>query len=236
MLKKKRIGWRFPFKAFLKSLGVIKMTKLEIFTTRKKIYLVPTQKKMENNDSLYFTNLKHRQQQQPLLLLTGLIQIMTSDKPSFHKEGKSTIKIVHDNNKNNNTKQHKRPITPKDISSQSQKVKDSPFVEELVLTGRPNWKKAPQQIKQRYKGIYLILLSIPIMGITTFEIIRRLEGKSTKKIQQGERLSNGINRDFDEQEKIKVEKESIMYKIFGKDFFLDGFTSKTIKSNQEKKE
>ena len=73
---------------------------------------------MENNDIeisfLYFTNLKHRQQQQPLLLLlTGLIQIMTSDKPSFHKEGKSTIKIVHDNNKNNNTKQHKRPITPK---------------------------------------------------------------------------------------------------------------------------
>ena len=26
------------------------MTKLEIFTTRKKINLVPTQKKMENND------------------------------------------------------------------------------------------------------------------------------------------------------------------------------------------
>lgn len=49
-VEKKRIGWRFPFKAFLKSLGVIKMTKLEIFTTRKKINLVPTQKKMENND------------------------------------------------------------------------------------------------------------------------------------------------------------------------------------------
>ncbi|KAF6069554.1 hypothetical protein FOB64_003196 [Candida albicans] len=104
---------------------------------------------------------------------------MTSDKPSFHKEGKSTIKI---------------------------KVKDSPFVEELVLTGRPNWKKAPQQIKQRYKGIYLILLSIPIMGITTFEIIRRLEGKSTKKIQQGERLSNGINRILMNKKKLKLKK------------------------------
>ena len=163
---------------------------------------------------------------------------MTSDKPSFHKEGKSTIKIVHDNKHNPKTQQ--RPITPKDIPSQASssllKPQDSPFVEELVLTGRPNWKKAPQQIKQRYKGIYLILLSIPIIGITTFEIIQRLEGRSTKKIQQGERLPNGINRDFDEQEKIKVEKESIMYKIFGKDFFLDGFTSKTIKNNSEKKE
>ena len=67
------------------------MTKLEIFTTRKNLFSTHT--KMENNDSFYFTNLKHRQQQQLLLLLlTGLIQIMTSDKPSSIKKENQLLK------------------------------------------------------------------------------------------------------------------------------------------------
>ncbi|KAL6450910.1 hypothetical protein SBY92_001158 [Candida maltosa Xu316] len=143
----------------------------------------------------------------------------SSHKPSFHKEGKSTIKVV------NGKKSSRIPAT-----------QHSPFVEELVLTGRPNWKKAPPQLKQRYRGIFLVLLSIPIIGMSSFEIIRRLEGKSTKRVRQGERLPDGTNRNYSEEEKIKVEQESVMYKIFGKDFFLDGFTSKTRKSESEKKE
>ncbi|EMG45379.1 hypothetical protein G210_4439 [Candida maltosa Xu316] len=152
----------------------------------------------------------------------------SSHKPSFHKEGKSTIKVV------NGKKSSRIPITPRDIPEQA--TQHSPFVEELVLTGRPNWKKAPPQLKQRYRGIFLVLLSIPIIGMSSFEIIRRLEGKSTKRVRQGERLPDGTNRNYSEEEKIKVEQESVMYKIFGKDFFLDGFTSKTRKSESEKKE
>lgn len=155
---------------------------------------------------------------------------MSSEKPSFHKEGKSTIKLTTNNNNNNKTNTSKGNTTPK------VKTKSSPFVEELVQTGRPNWQKAPPQIKQRYKGIYLILLSLPVLGVTSFEMYRRLEGKSTKKIQQGERLPHGGNRDFDEQEKINVEQNSLMYKIFGRDFFTDGFTSQTRKQTSEKKE
>lgn len=152
---------------------------------------------------------------------------MSSEKPSFHKEGKSTIKITTNDCKNNSSNR------PKGKPQSS--TKSSPFVEELVQTGRPNWKKAPPQIKQRYKGIYLVLLSIPVLGVTSFEMYRRLEGRSAKKIQQGERLPNGMNRDFDEEEKIKVEQNSLMYRIFGRDFFTEGFTSQTRKPNVEKK-
>ena len=139
--------------------------------------------------------------------------------PSFHKQGGSTVRIQ----------------SPQ-LHLKNSKPKESPFVQELVLTGRPNWEKAPPQLKQRYKGIFLVLLSVPIIFITSFEMYQRLEGQSTKKIQQGEKLPNGVNRDFDEVEKYKVEKESVMYKLFGKDFFLDRFTSKTMKvDNDDKK-
>ncbi|KAI5970873.1 hypothetical protein CANMA_000033 [Candida margitis] len=139
--------------------------------------------------------------------------------PSFHKQGRSTVRIQSPEQKLKNAK-----------------PKESPFVHELVLTGRPNWDKAPPQLKQRYKGIFLVLLSVPIILITSFEMYQRLEGQSTKKIQQGEKLPNGVNRDFEESEKYKVEKESFMYKLFGKDFFLDGFTSKTMKADNNEKE
>ncbi|CCG23015.1 hypothetical protein CORT_0D01670 [Candida orthopsilosis Co 90-125] len=138
--------------------------------------------------------------------------------PSFHKQRGSTVRIQSPEPKLKNTK-----------------PKESPFVQELVLTGRPNWDKAPPQLKQRYKGIFLVLLSVPVIFITSFEMYQRLEGQSTKKIQQGEKLPNGGNRDFDEIEKYKVEKESVMYKLFGRDFFLDGFTSKTMKADNDDK-
>lgn len=85
---------------------------------------------------------------------------MTSDKPSFHKEGKSTIKIVHDNK--HNPKTQKRPITPKDIPSQASssllKPQDSPFVEELVLTGRPNWKKLLNKSNNDIKDLFNLII------------------------------------------------------------------------------
>lgn len=139
--------------------------------------------------------------------------------PAFHKQGGSTVRVQSPG------------VKPK-----APKPKESPFVQELVLTGRPNWEKAPPQLKQRYKGIFLVLLSVPIIFITSFEMYQRLEGQSTKKIQQGEKLPNGVNRDFDEAEKYKVEKDSVMYKLFGRDFFLDGFTSKTMKVDKDAKE
>ncbi|WLF79280.1 hypothetical protein PVL30_003032 [Lodderomyces elongisporus] len=99
----------------------------------------------------------------------------------------------------------------------------------LIQTGRPNWSKAPPQLKQRYNGIFLILLSVPVIFITTYEMVQRLEGRSTKKVQQGERREDGTKREFSEAEKWQVEKQSLSTKIFGKDFFLDGFTSNTLK-------
>lgn len=118
-------------------------------------------------------------------------------------------------------------------STTSKKTDDGEFMKELVDSGRANWKKAPQAVRQRYRGIYLIMFSIPILTLTTFEMMKRLEGKSTKKVQQGEILDNREVRKFDEVEKWKVEKNSFMYKLFGRDFFLDGFTSKTMKRSND---
>lgn len=111
--------------------------------------------------------------------------------------------------------------------------KQSDFTAELVETGRPNWKKAPRALKRRYNGVFLILFSIPVMLLPGWELYKRLEGKSTKKIQQGEIIEGKEVRKFDEAEKWLVEKNSIMYKIFGKDFFLDGFTSKTMEKDDK---
>ena len=109
------------------------------------------------------------------------------------------------------------------------------FFSELVQTGKPNWKKAPAAVKNRYNGIFLILFSIPILLLPGWELYRRINGKSTKKVQEGEVIEGRTVRKFDEAEKWQVERNSIMYKIFGKDFFLDGFTSKTMHEDESKK-
>ncbi|CAH2355551.1 hypothetical protein CLIB1423_28S00826 [[Candida] railenensis] len=106
---------------------------------------------------------------------------------------------------------------------------DDEFRKNLRQNGKLNWKKAPKEIKVRYYGMYAILFSIPILAISTYEMYRRLEGKSTKKVQEGEILEDKTVRKFDEVEKWEVEKKSLMYRLFGRDFFLDGFTSKTMK-------
>lgn len=112
----------------------------------------------------------------------------------------------------------------------------SNFIQELVETGRADWKKAPVAIKKRYNGLYMVFLSIPVIILSSYEMYRRLEGKSTKKVQEGEIIDGHMVRKFDEKEKWEVEEKSLMYKIFGKDFFLDGFTSKTMNKNASKKE
>ncbi|RCK63840.1 hypothetical protein Cantr_10772 [Candida viswanathii] len=156
-------------------------------------------------------------------------------KPSFHKEGKSTIKITTNNStSNSNPNNPKGPNNPS--SKKTTPPKDSPFVEELVQTGRPNWQKAPPQLKQRYRGLHLILLSIPVLLITSVEMYRRLEGKATKKVQQGELLPNGTSRDFNEAEKRKVEESSWASKLFGIDFFAEGVTSRTRKPSSDSKD
>lgn len=116
------------------------------------------------------------------------------------------------------------------------KPMDAEFLKSLRDTGKLNWKKAPKEIKTRYYGMYAVLFSIPIIIISSYEMYRRLEGKSTKKVQQGEILEDRTIRKFDEAEKWKVEKESIMYRIFGRDFFLDGFTSRTMKESKSANE
>lgn len=102
------------------------------------------------------------------------------------------------------------------------------FFLELEKTGRPDWKKAPAAVKQRYRGIFLVLVSIPVLFAPAMELYRRMEGKSTKKVQEGEVLEGQQFRKFDEAEKWQTEKDSLFYKIFGRDFYLDGFTSKTM--------
>lgn len=134
------------------------------------------------------------------------------DNSPFHREGKSAY------------------VKPKP----KPKAKDSEFIQELVETGRANWKKAPKAVRTRYYGIYMIMFSIPVILIPSYEIYRRLEGKSTKKVQEGELIDGNEVRKFDETEKWQVEKNSLMYKLFGKDFFLDGFTSKTMDPQKSK--
>lgn len=151
---------------------------------------------------------------------------MTSEKPSkfsnssFHREGLKHSHLQH---------------IPKAVVKAKPKPKDSEFIKELVETGRANWKIAPKAIKTRYYGVYMVLFSIPILLLPSYEIYRRLEGKSTKKVQQGEILEGHEVRKFGEEEKWNTEKDSFMYKLFGRDFFLDGFTSKTINKDDEKK-
>lgn len=137
---------------------------------------------------------------------------------SFHRDGKKP----------------KPKPTAKPEAKPAAPEQNSEFIKELVETGRANWSKAPKAVKQRYNGIFLILFSIPIIAFSTFEMVRRLEGRSTKKIRQGEVLDNNDIRKYGEVEKWQVERDSIMYKIFGKDFFLDGFTSKTMKDEKDK--
>lgn len=116
---------------------------------------------------------------------------------------------------------------PGTFSGRAPKTPESPpdpFIHELIETGRANWKKAPKEVRTRYRGIFLILFSIPFILLPGWEMGKRVTGHSTKKVQEGEILENGVVRKFDEAEKWKTEKESLMYKIFGKDFYLDGFT------------
>lgn len=135
---------------------------------------------------------------------------------SFHKEGRKS----------------RITSTSTVTTTSGSESKDSEFVKELVETGKANWKKAPKAVKTRYYGIYMILFSIPFILIPSIEMYRRLEGKSTKKVRQGELLEGNEVRKYDEVEKWQVEKDSLMYKIFGRDWFLDGFTSKTMKGQQ----
>ncbi|OBA18955.1 hypothetical protein METBIDRAFT_28566, partial [Metschnikowia bicuspidata var. bicuspidata NRRL YB-4993] len=111
-------------------------------------------------------------------------------------------------------------------------AKKSAFFEEMVETGRPNWKKAPPEVKARSRGVFLILLSIPVILVPGWEIYRRLSGRSTKKVQVGELGDDKSIRKFDEIEKWETERDSILYKIFGRDFYLDGFTAKTMKQDE----
>lgn len=146
------------------------------------------------------------------------------ENSSFHREGRPKPKPKP---------KPTAPIPAVDASPATNH--QSEFIKELVETGKANWKKAPSAVKKRYNGIFLILVSIPILFMSTSEMIRRLEGRSTKKVRQGELLENNEIRKYDEVEKWQVEKNSLMYRIFGKDFFLDGFTSKTMKSDGDSK-
>ncbi|EAZ63177.1 predicted protein [Scheffersomyces stipitis CBS 6054] len=133
------------------------------------------------------------------------------ENSSFHREGKKG-----------------KPVMTSSIRKPQPKAPQSEFITELVETGKANWKKAPQAVRTRYYGVFMILLSVPLIIIPSLEMYRRLEGTSTKKVRQGELLEGNEVRKYDEAEKWKVEKESWTYKIFGKDFFLQGFTSKTM--------
>ncbi|KAM9910972.1 hypothetical protein OXX69_003964 [Metschnikowia pulcherrima] len=64
---------------------------------------------------------------------------------------------------------------------------------------------------------------------------KRPPARSTKKVQEGELGDDYSIRRFDEHEKWKTERDSFLYKIFGKDFYLDGFTAKTMKRDDQGK-
>ncbi|KAI5962263.1 uncharacterized protein KGF55_003339 [Candida pseudojiufengensis] len=189
---------------------------------------------MKNNSETRFdaTNSCQKETLKSKGIMKKLFSRFLSQKsPNFHtKVGSSTIRIKSPEKPSTNS-----PLTSSTGATSSSTSKNSPFVKELVETGKPNWSKAPPQLKQRYKGIHLILLSIPVIAISSYELWARLDGKSVKKMQTGELLSDGSVREFNEFEKYQREKNSIIGKIFGLDFFLDGLTSKTMKKDLEKK-
>ncbi|CUM66386.1 uncharacterized protein PRCAT00004050001 [Priceomyces carsonii] len=132
------------------------------------------------------------------------------------------------------TKEGKATVGWQSKAQPERKARNSEFIQELAETGRADWKKAPKEIKTRYRGIFLVLLSIPLILMPSYELYRRLEGKSTKKVQEGEILEGKEVRKFGETEKWETERKSLMYKLFGRDFFLDGFTSKTMAPSESK--
>ena len=106
----------------------------------------------------------------------------------------------------------RRPPKPRPSTSEG-------FYSSLIETGKPEWKKAPKELKIRAYGVYGMLLAIPVFVVSLYEIYRRLDGKSTKKIQEGEILDDRLVRWYDKEEKEEKEENSMMFRLFGRDFF-----------------
>ncbi|RLV94755.1 hypothetical protein JA1_001544 [Spathaspora sp. JA1] len=105
---------------------------------------------------------------------------------------------------------------------------DSPFVQDLVATGKPDWKLASPQMKSKYRGFQMILIGIPIAFVASYEIFRRFEGLSVRRLQKGEIGEDGSIDYWDEDKILEVERNSWTYKLFGPDFFQEGLTSRTL--------
>lgn len=141
------------------------------------------------------------------------------------------------NNSRPSNPKNKARVTPltTDSSKPAKARTQSEFVKGLIATGSPTWSKAPDAVRTRYRSIFLILFSVPLILALLYELYRRLEGKSVKRVRQGELLDDAKIRYFSEPEKWANERESWSYKLFGKDWFLDGFTSRTMREDPGKK-
>ncbi|KAG7194849.1 uncharacterized protein KQ657_003951 [Scheffersomyces spartinae] len=95
-------------------------------------------------------------------------------------------------------------------------------------TGKINWKHMPQLLKTRARGVLMIFGALPLVIVTGYELWRRLEGKSVKRVQRGELTDDRQVIPWDEEKIWQTERNSWYYKLFGRDYFLDGFTSDTM--------
>ncbi|KAG7661803.1 uncharacterized protein J8A68_004692 [[Candida] subhashii] len=137
--------------------------------------------------------------------------------PTFHhKEGRSTIKITPP-----------PPTPPRTDPNGPARTIDSPFIHHLKQTGRAEWKLADPKLKQRSNAIFLILLSIPVLAISSYELFNRFQGRSHKKLQKGEILEGQLVRDFTEEEIVQREQSSILTKLFGQDPFVEKVSPKS---------
>lgn len=136
---------------------------------------------------------------------------------SFHQENKPKPKVT---------------TAPK-LPQIKKTHKSNAFFQEFLETGKANWKMAPPEVRTRYRGIFLVLCLIPMIIFPLIEIYKRLEGKLVKKVRQGELLEGQEVRPYSEDEKWQNERNSLMYKLFGKDWFLEGFTLKTMKDESD---
>ncbi|EGW32601.1 uncharacterized protein SPAPADRAFT_51142 [Spathaspora passalidarum NRRL Y-27907] len=105
---------------------------------------------------------------------------------------------------------------------------DSPFVQHLITTGKPNWKLATPEMKTKYRAYQKILIGIPVLFICSYVLVRRLNGESTKQMQKGEIAEDGTLIYWDENKIMEVERNTWSYKLFGPDYFQEGRTSRTI--------
>lgn len=98
----------------------------------------------------------------------------------------------------------------------SHKAIRPPPIAKVGLDHKVNLEASPVS-KQSKRSVFLIMLGLPLVLISSVVLYRRVFEGQGKRIQQGEYTPDGGLRLFTEEEKKEVDKKSWLTRIFGTD-------------------